>query len=62
MPEAVRQSSAVDAWSTLLFDGFTENDNDWLVGDQSGKYFALLTRVIADGRYRWEALVHQRDR
>lgn len=59
VPEAVRQGSGVDAWSTLLFDGFTANDHDWLVGDQAGAYFAPLTRAIADGRYRWEALVQR---
>jgi hypothetical protein len=59
VPEAVRQDSATDAWSTLLFDGFTANDHGWLVGDQAGEYFAPLTRSIADGRYRWEAIVQR---
>jgi hypothetical protein len=40
-----------------LFDGFTSNDNNWLVGSQASEYFAPLNRVIADGRYRWEAQV-----
>lgn len=59
VPEALRPSAGIDAWSTLLFDGFTANDHDWLVGDQSGEYFAPLTRTIADGRYRWEATVQR---
>jgi hypothetical protein len=55
VPEDLRQVSDVAAWSVQLFDGFTENENSWLVGDQQSKYFTKLSRVITDGRYRWEA-------
>lgn len=55
VPEALQPQSAVDAWSTLVFDGFMANEHDWLVGDQAGERFTALTRRIADGRYRWEA-------
>jgi len=57
VPEELRQASDVPPWTTLLFDGFTSNDNNWLVGTQSSEYFDPLSRVIADGRYRWEAHV-----
>ena len=56
VPEELRQDSAPQ-WSTLLFDNFTSNeDNHWLVGSQSSEYFDPVNRVIADGRYRWEAI------
>jgi len=55
VPEELRQVSGAVAWSTLLFDNFTANDNNWLVGNQTGEYFAKLNQAIADGRYRWEA-------
>jgi hypothetical protein len=57
VPEELRQVSGAAAWSTLLFDNFTSNDNNWLVGNETSEYFAPLNRVIADGRYRWEAHV-----
>ena len=58
VPEELRQHSAAAQWSTLLFDNFTSNDdNYWLVGTQSSEYFDPVKRVIADGRYRWEAKV-----
>jgi hypothetical protein len=57
VPEELRQSSGAAAWSTLLFDNFAKNDHDWLVGNETSEYFAPLSRVIADGRYRWEARV-----
>jgi hypothetical protein len=56
VPEELRQEVA--PWSTLLYDNFTSNeDNHWLVGSQSSEYFDPVNRVIADGRYRWEAKV-----
>jgi hypothetical protein len=58
VPEELRQSASAAQWSTLLFDNFTSNDdNYWLVGSQSSEYFDPVNRVIADGRYRWEAKV-----
>mgnify|MGYP003575227417 FL=1 len=58
VPEELRQDSDATQWSTLLFDNFTSNDdNYWLVGSQSSEYFDPVNRVIADGRYRWEAKV-----
>lgn len=57
VPEELRQASNAAQWTTLLFDNFSSNDNNWLVGNQPSKYFATLNRVIADGRYRWEAEV-----
>ena len=56
VPEELRQELA--PWSTLLYDNFTSNeDNHWLVGSQSSEYFDPVSRVIADGRYRWDAKV-----
>ena len=56
VPEELRQEVA--PWGTLLYDNFTSNeDNHWLVGSQSSEYFDPVSRVIADGRYRWEAKV-----
>lgn len=57
VPEALRQVSGAAAWSTILFDNFTSNENNWLVGNRPSEYFTTLNRVIADGRYRWEAEV-----
>jgi len=57
VPEELRQDSDGEYWTTLLFDSFTSNDNNWLVGAQTSEYFDPLNRVIADGRYRWEAEV-----
>lgn len=58
VPEELRQDSDSAQWSTLLFDNFTSNDdNYWLVGSQTSDYFDPVNRVIADGRYRWEANV-----
>ena len=60
VPAELRQDSSAAAWSTLLFDNFTSNDdNHWLVGSQSSEYFDPVNRVIADGRYRWEATVNR---
>ncbi len=57
VPEELRQASGTANWSTLVYDGFISNHNDWLVGNQTSEYFSLLNRTIADGRYRWEAKV-----
>jgi hypothetical protein len=59
VPEGLRQGSGGVAWSTLLFDSFISNDNNWLVGSEMSDYFAPINRVIADGRYRWEAKVNR---
>ncbi len=55
VPEELRQASGAANWSTLVYDGFISNHNDWVVGNQTSEYFAPLNRAIADGRYRWEA-------
>ena len=55
VPEELRQDSASGEWITILFDSFTSNDNNWLIGTQPSAYFDPLSRAIADGRYRWEA-------
>ncbi|MCI0550023.1 MAG: hypothetical protein L0287_03635 [Anaerolineae bacterium] len=57
MPEELRQDSDAAQWTTLLFDGFTSNDNNWSVGNRTSEYFATLNQTVADGRYRWEAEV-----
>lgn len=58
VPEELRQDSSAAPWSTLLFDNFTSNDdNHWLVGNQTSEYFDPMNRVIADARYHWEAKV-----
>jgi len=55
VPEELRQDSEAAQWTTLLFDNFSSNDNNWSVGNRSSEYFAKLNQTIADGRYRWEA-------
>ncbi len=57
VPEELRQDSIAARWSTLVYDGFISNHNDWLVGSQTNEYFAPLAQTIAEGRYRWEAQV-----
>lgn len=57
VPEELRQTSRAASWSTLVYDGFISNNNDWLLGDQTSEYFAIVKRAIADGRYRWDATV-----
>lgn len=60
VPAELRQDSSAATWNTLLFDNFTSNDdNHWLVGSQSSEYFDPVNRMIADGRYRWEATVNR---
>jgi uncharacterized Zn finger protein (UPF0148 family) len=55
VPEELREESDAAQWITLLFDNFSSNDNNWLVGSHTSEYFSPLNQVIADGRYRWEA-------
>lgn len=55
VPEGLRQEMEEAKWTTLLFDPFTSNDHNWLLGSTSSEYFDPLSRTIADGRYRWEA-------
>lgn len=57
VPEELRQDSGATKWSTLVYDGFISNHNDWLVGNQTSEYFAPLNQTITEGRYRWEAQV-----
>lgn len=59
VPEELRQELEDSQWTTLLFDAFTSNDNNWLLGSTSSEYFDPLSRTIAEGRYRWEALVNK---
>jgi len=57
VPEELRQTPASRSWSTLVYDTFLSNQNDWTVGSQTTEYFTPLNRTIADGRYRWEGTV-----
>jgi predicted RNA-binding Zn-ribbon protein involved in translation (DUF1610 family) len=60
VPEELRQDSDFSQWTTLLFDNFLSNeDNNWLLGSQSSEYFDPVNRVVADGRYRWDAKVNK---
>lgn len=54
VPEELRHDSETAQWITVLYDSFTTNDNNWVVGSQAGEYFDPLNRKIVDGRYRWE--------
>lgn len=54
VPDELRQVFDAEEWITVLYDSFTTNDNNWLVGSQAGPYFDPLDRKIMDGRYRWE--------
>ena len=54
VPEELRQDSEAAQWTTVLFDNFSSNENNWVVGNQASEYFVKLNRAIADGRYRWE--------
>lgn len=54
VPKELRQAAN---WSTLVYDGFISNHNDWLLGSQTSEYFNPLSQTIADGRYRWNATV-----
>jgi predicted RNA-binding Zn-ribbon protein involved in translation (DUF1610 family) len=55
VPEELRQALKNEQWTTLVYDNFSTNDNNWLVGNQGGEYFSKQSLTIADGRYRWEA-------
>lgn len=57
VPEPLRRISGADGWSPLLFDNFTSNESNWLVGNYPSQYFATLSQTIAEGRYRWAAEV-----
>jgi hypothetical protein len=57
VPEELRQGAKGSQWTTLLFDSFASNDNNWLVGNRTSEYFAPLNQAIVDGRYRWEGEV-----
>lgn len=57
VPEGLRQASDTTNWSTLVYDAFISNHNDWLTGNQISEYFDPLNRTIVDGRYRWAAKV-----
>lgn len=57
VPEELRQVAGETPWTTLLFDNFTSNVNNWLVGSQTSEYFAPLNQTIAEGRYRWQGTV-----
>ena len=59
VPEELRQDSEAEQWTTLVFDHFASNDNNWLIGNKSDEYFAPFSQVIADGRYRWEATTNR---
>jgi len=60
VPEGLRQDASATPWTTLLFENFTSNeDNHWLVGSQTSEYFDPVNRIIADGRYHWEAKVNK---
>ena len=56
VPEELRVDTDIE-WTTLLYDNFSTNDNNWLTETKTSEYFAPLSQVIADGRYRWEAQV-----
>jgi hypothetical protein len=58
VPEELRWVSDEARWATLVFDNFSSNDNNWLVGTFPSEYFNL-NQTIADGRYRWEAQVNR---
>ncbi len=55
VPEELREALHAANWSTLVYDGFISNHNEWLLGSQNSEYFDPLTRTISEGRYRWEA-------
>jgi DNA-directed RNA polymerase subunit RPC12/RpoP len=54
VPEELRQVPDKGEWITVLYDSFTTDDNNWLVGSQQSEYFDPLNRKIVDGHYRWE--------
>lgn len=58
VPEELRQVAETMPWSTLLFDNFTSNDNNWAIGDRNTDHFTKLSRNITEGRYRWQAVAN----
>ena len=59
VPEELRQASDADQWTTILYDNFSSNENNWLVGTHTSEYFLNLNQDIADGRYRWNGEVNK---
>ncbi|HUN22789.1 MAG TPA: hypothetical protein PK299_06620 [Anaerolineales bacterium] len=57
VPVELRQTATHANWSTLVYDGFVSNHNEWVVDNQTSEFFKPLTRIIAEGRYRWDAKV-----
>jgi len=55
LPRELRPESGVGTWSTLLFDNFVSNDNNWRAGNQpADEYFYNMNQTVTDGRYRWD--------
>jgi len=59
VPEELRQASDADQWTTILYDNFFSNENNWLVGTHTSEYFLDLNQDIVEGRYRWNGEVHR---
>jgi hypothetical protein len=60
VPEGLRQVASTATWSTLVFDDFSSNDNNWLVGERPDDgYFNEFHQTISERRYRWEAQVNR---
>lgn len=59
VPEELRVDSEAAEWTTLVFDNIASNENNWLIGNKSDEYFAPLDQVIAEGRYRWDAITNR---
>ena len=57
VPEGLRRETAQAPWTTSLFESFASGRNGWLVGSLGSDYFSPLSQTIADGRYRWDALI-----
>ncbi len=54
--EDLYQSS--QGWPVLFSDNFTDNANNWPVGDEDGEYTTISWK-IEDGKYHWEATAKQ---
>jgi len=61
VPPQLLEASNAGEWTTLVFDNFETNDNNWLVGSRPSEYFSKLDRAISDGRYRWQAQVRRQN-
>lgn len=59
VPEDLRQESEEEQWITLVFENFASNENNWLVGSDTSDYFVPMQQTIADGRYRWDAVINR---